>query len=263
MLRGMGGDLVDSRHLAWRLFVRNIKGQFRQTVLGYFWLLAPPLFSTVIWVFLNKARILKVGETAVPYPVYVLTGNILWQSFVRATTRPMAQMLSNKGIISKINLPKEAFVVSSLGGIVFELMVRMTLLVPVFWWFGVDLGTSLLLAPVGIVAILAFGMSLSLLLLPINSLFTDIQKGIPMAMRAWFFLTPIIYPPPESGIAAVLADYNPVSPLLITTRDWMTGQQVESLVPFFILCGITVVLLLIGWIMMRVAMPHLIERMNA
>ena len=263
MVRGMVGDLVESRHLAWRLFVRNIKSQYRQTLLGYFWLLAPPIFTTAIWVFLNKSKILNIGETSVPYPVYVLTGNILWQSFVQSLTRPMNQILGNKAVISKINLPKEAFVISSLGGVVFQLFVRLLILVPVFLWFGIGFSLSLLLAPLGIVCVMAFGTSVGLMLLPINSLFTDVKKGIPMAMRAWFFLTPIIYPKPTEGIAGILAEWNPASPLLLTTRDWLTGQQPGSLTPFLIVVAITIVLLAVGWILMRVAMPHLIERMNA
>jgi lipopolysaccharide transport system permease protein len=63
LLRSMGSDLLAARELAWRLLVRNISAQYRQSVLGYAWAFLPPLFTTAIWVFLQSQRVLGVGDT--------------------------------------------------------------------------------------------------------------------------------------------------------------------------------------------------------
>ena len=88
----MVADLRASRELAWRLLVRNISAQYRQTLLGYVWAFLPPIVTTLVWVFLNAQKIFDVGETGVPYPVYVLTGTILWQVFVDAMNSPLRQV---------------------------------------------------------------------------------------------------------------------------------------------------------------------------
>ena len=80
LFREMWRDLLASRELAWRLFARNIKAMYRQTALGYAWAFLPPLMTTAIWVLIQRAKILSVGETNVPYPVYVLVGTIIWQA---------------------------------------------------------------------------------------------------------------------------------------------------------------------------------------
>jgi len=51
--------------------------------------------------------------------------------------------------------------------------------------------------------------------------------------------------------------------LLITTREWLTAGSASQLDMFFWIAGLTLVLLLAGWVLYRLAMPHLIERMSA
>ncbi len=52
LLRSMFSDLMASRELAWRLFVRDISSQYRQSLLGYAWAFLGPLITTLLWVFL-------------------------------------------------------------------------------------------------------------------------------------------------------------------------------------------------------------------
>jgi len=53
MLRALISDIYAGRELAWRLFVRNIRAQYRQTLLGFVWLLIPPVATTLLWVILK------------------------------------------------------------------------------------------------------------------------------------------------------------------------------------------------------------------
>jgi ABC-type polysaccharide/polyol phosphate export permease len=89
----VGSDLLASRELAWRLLVRNISAHYRQSLLGYAWAFVPPLFTTLIWVFLSSQNILDIGNNGMPYPLFVLTGTILWQNFVEALLLAFLWML--------------------------------------------------------------------------------------------------------------------------------------------------------------------------
>lgn len=43
LVQSMWQDLLASRELAWRLMVRDISAQYRQSFLGIFWAFLPPI----------------------------------------------------------------------------------------------------------------------------------------------------------------------------------------------------------------------------
>ena len=122
---------------------------------------------------------------------------------------------------------------------------------------------TLLVAPLGILSLVAFGFVLGLLLVPLGLLYRDVESALGPLTRIWFFVTPVIYPTPTRWPASLVAEANPVSPLLITTREMLTTGHLSQLGGFFMIATLTVALLLIGWILYRLAMPHLISRMSA
>jgi lipopolysaccharide transport system permease protein len=73
----------------------------------------------------------------------------------------------------------------------------------------------------------------------------------------------VIYPTPTEGWAALVTQINPVTPLLVTTRQLLTGAELTQLVPFVTVTVVTLVLSLLSWILFRLAMPHLIERIGS
>jgi lipopolysaccharide transport system permease protein len=91
MFRDMFQDLWAGRELAWRLAVRDISAQYRQAFLGILWVFILPLANTAAWVFLSGTGIVSVRETALPYPVYVFSGSMLWAIFMDAVNAPLQQ----------------------------------------------------------------------------------------------------------------------------------------------------------------------------
>ena len=71
-------DWPFTRGLAWRMFLRDTRATYRQSFLGYFWLLLPALANTLVWVFLNGAKVVNIDSGDVPYPLFVFTGTVLW-----------------------------------------------------------------------------------------------------------------------------------------------------------------------------------------
>ena len=263
LLKSMGRDLLAARELAWRLLVRNISAQYRQSLLGYAWAFVPPIFTSLIWIFLQSQKVLGVGDTGMPYVVFVITGTVLWQTFVEAINSPLQMVNESKSMLTKINFPREALILAGVGQVLFNFLIRALLLVVVMLWFKVSPHTSLLLAPLGVIALILLGISLGLLLTPIGMLYQDIGRGLGFLTAAWFFLTPVIYPVPKASFAATLIELNPVTPLLVTSRDWLVVGSTHLLSEFLWVFGVSLVLLLLGWIQYRIAMPHLISRMSA
>jgi lipopolysaccharide transport system permease protein len=259
----MSRDLRASRELAWRLFLRDLSAQYRQSYLGYLWMLLPPLAQMLVWVFLNSHGILSVGDTPIPYPVYVLAGVVLWDGFVASLNAPMAAVNGATGMLSKINFPREALLIAAFGQVLLNTTVRLLLLVCVFVWYGLVPPAMAVLAPLAIMSLLLLGFTLGLLLVPLAMLYQDVGRGVGLMTTAWFFLTPVIYPTPTKWPASVLAWLNPVTSVLNTAREIMTTGLVTQPLDYAVVVLLTFTALLIGWTIYRLAMPHMIARMSA
>ena len=73
----------------------------------------------------------------------------------------------------------------------------------------------------------------------------------------------MVFPPPKGGVFGTIVQLNPVTPLLVTTRDLATIGTVSNPLGFWLASGLTLVLLLLGWLLYRLAMPFIVERMSA
>jgi lipopolysaccharide transport system permease protein len=263
MIRDMFRDLAAGRELAWRLAVRDIRAQYRQAFLGFLWVFILPLANTLTWIFLSSAGIVAVGETALPYPVYVFIGTMLWAIFMDALNAPLQQTNAAKSMLAKLNFPREALIVSGIYQTLFNAAIKVMLLIGALILLGITPDWSILLFPLGILSLVLVGTAIGLMLTPVGMLYTDIGRGLPLVMQFLMYVTPVVFPMPKEGIAATLFTLNPLSPLILTTRDWLTGLPPDYLGYFIAVNLLAFLMLLVVWIVYRLAMPILIERMSA
>ncbi|WP_242479069.1 ABC transporter permease [Lamprobacter modestohalophilus] len=263
MIRDMFRDLAAGRELAWRLAVRDIRAQYRQAFLGLLWIFILPLANTLTWIFLSGSGIVNVAETDLPYPVYVFTGTMLWAIFMEALNAPLQQTNAAKSMLAKLNFPREALIVSGIYQTLFSAAIKIILLIGALLLLGIIPGWSILLFPLGILSLVLVGTAIGLMLTPVGILYTDIGRGLPLVMQFLMYVTPVVFPMPKEGLAATLFTLNPLSPLILTTRDWLTGLPPDFLDYFIAVNLIAFLLLLVVWIIYRLAMPILIERMSA
>ncbi len=263
LLAGMVADLRASRELAWRLFVRNTSARYRQTLLGYFWAIAPPIVSTAVFLFLRRSGVFTVGETAIPYAPFLLTGVVLWQTFVDALGSPLRMVNHSRDMLAKINFPREALVLAGVAEVLFNFLVRGLLLAVALVWFGVALSPSALLFPLGLAAIIGVGLAIGLMLVPIGVLYQDVEQALGVIVALWFFVTPVVYPAPTSWPGSLTVTLNPAGAVLDTARSWLFGAPALHLAAFLWIGAGTLVVLLIGWLLYRLALPILIERISA
>jgi homopolymeric O-antigen transport system permease protein len=262
LARQMVRDLVNSRELAWRLFVRDISARYRQSILGYLWVFIPPLFASLPFIYLNSQGVVKIGDTPIPYGAFAITGTVIWQVFVDALNAPLGTVRAARPMLTRINLPREAVLLSALAQVGLGFLVRLVLLIGVFVWFRIVPPATAVLFPLGILSLVLFGFLIGLLLTPLGLLYTDVSQALPVATTFLMLLTPVLYPIPQSGLAAAIAYYNPLTPLVTSTRDWLTTGATLHLVAFVVITTISVGLLLLAWVVFRVAMPHLIARIG-
>jgi lipopolysaccharide transport system permease protein len=263
MLREMMRDLAASRELAWRLTVRDLSAQYRQTFLGFLWAIILPLANTLVWVFLSRSGVINVSDTLLPYPVYVFTGTMLWAILMDALNAPLQNVGASKSMLAKINFPREALVVAGIYQTIANALIKVTLLLIALLAMGIHPDWGLLLFPFGMLSLILVGTVIGLALTPVGLLYTDVGRAVPLLMQFLMYLTPVVFAMPKEGLPATLFQLNPLTPLILTARDWLTGLTPEYLGYFVVVNVIAIVLLCIFWIVFRLAMPILIERMGS
>lgn len=262
MLAAIAADVWSGRELAWRLFMRDLSAQYRQTVLGYVWAFLPPLVAAATFIFLQSQGITQIEETGIAYPAFAMMGTLLWQVFVDAMQSPTLSFNSAKAMLVKINFPREAVLLGGLYMVLFNFFVRLALVIAVMWWWSVPVGRELLFFPVAVAGLVAGGFAVGLLLVPLSSLYGDVGRGLPIVASFWMLLTPVVYPARTEGLAGWLATWNPVSPLIVTARECLTAQPLSMLGPFLIVLACSLLAMFLGLVGFRIAIPHLIARMG-
>ncbi|HQX80970.1 MAG TPA: ABC transporter permease [Vicinamibacterales bacterium] len=259
----MAADLVVAHQLGWRLAIRNLRSKYRRSLLGYIWAVLPVLTTTLIWVGLNASGLLSIRDTGISYPAFVLVNITLWQGFVDALLSPLQQMESARSMLTKVNFARESLIIAGLVEVLFTFVIRLVLLLGALVWFGVPLAVTSALAPLAILALVLLGTTLGLLLLPLGLLYEDVQRGLIIACSLWIFATPVFYPPPTHWPYTLITYVNPVTPLLVTAREWLTLGVLSQPVAFVLVTGASLIVGAAAWVLYRLAMPHLIARISS
>jgi lipopolysaccharide transport system permease protein len=261
--REMKQDLWAGCGLAWRLAVRDISSLYRQSVLGVLWALINPLTSTAVWLFLSTSRLVQVAETEIPYPVFVFTGTLLWSILIDSFNAPPRAGERQPGTAGQDQLPpgspdphwhlpnavqrrhqdRHPAAGAALSG------------------YPPRLGG--LLIPVGVLSLVLTGTPLGLAITPLGVLYGDIGRGIPLITQFLINLSPVVFPLGATGWTGTLMRLNPLTPLILNARAWFTAQPPQLLGEWALTVGGSAVLLLLVWMVYRLAMPILIERISA
>jgi homopolymeric O-antigen transport system permease protein len=263
VITGLIKGIIDGHGLGVQLFKRNLKAQYRQSLLGFAWALLPPIIVSVTWIVLQGSKVINVAVPGISYPVFVMTGTLLWQIFTDSVLMPLKNVTLNKSILVKINFPREALLISGVYEVLFNVLIKVGILVLIYVWFNQSIGFTILYGLLGIFCLMSFGLGIGILLTPIGMLYQDIQRGITILMPFLMYLTPVIYPMPATGRFAAIMQFNPLAGLIPVIRNWLTLQTPGNMDLFVMYSIIGFVLLFLSLIVYRVAVPIIIERIGA
>lgn len=261
--RSMWWDLLSSRELAWQLLIRNIKAQYRQSYLGILWAFLPPLVTAAGLTLASDAQVLNVGSTDFPYPAYVMFSMTLWQTFVESLQAPIQGTVQAKPMLAKIKFPQEAIVLAKLGEVFFNFGIKLIFIIILFIGFKMPITGMAWLAPLGVIQLVMLGTGIGLFLAPLAVLYQDISRALFLLTGVWLFVTPVVFAMPQQGLFARLVAINPVTPLLVTTRELATTGILTQVPQFWLVSILSLLALFPAWLIYRLAMPILVERMSS
>jgi lipopolysaccharide transport system permease protein len=227
-------ELWQYRELLYFFVWRDVKVRYKQTLLGAAWAVLQPLLATLIfWLFFG--RLAGVGSDGLPYPLFALSGLLVWNLFSRGLGQASDSLVGSSNLLKKVYFPRILVPTSAvLSGIV-DFAVASVLLGTMMAYYRVAPGKGALLAPLlavlGLIAALGAGLWLS----AFNVRYRDVRHVVPFLIQMWLFVTPVIYPTgrvvealERRGLPGWLYGLNPVAGAVDGFRALVLGREVHA-----------------------------------
>lgn len=179
------------RDLLKHLVMRDIKLKYRRSVLGYLWSVLDPLFSMIVMTIVFSKMFNRNIEN---YPIYLFTGQLLFNFMRNSTTQAMHSINANGSLIKKTYVPKYIFTFSKIVSVFVDLLFNMIALVLIMIVTGTTFSWYSLLFPFVLIQLFVFCLGLGLLLAQANVFFKDVQHIYHAILTVWLYLTPMFYP---------------------------------------------------------------------
>ena len=254
-------ELYDFRGLIWRLVIRDISARYKQSFLGLFWAFLAPLVLMIVFVWIKNKKIIPIADTDMPYAAFVFLGQVVWLLFYHGIITTANSLVRAGAMITKVNFPKEVLILSAMGETIFEFLIRIPLLILVFFWVGFTPDSSLLMLPVILLPLLLLTTGLGFLVSLLNAVFRDISNFLTIILNLGMFVTPVIYPPPTSWPMAFWVNHvNPISAFVTAARDLASEGYLTQPASYISSSILGVFLFFLGWRLMHLVEPKIAER---
>ncbi len=172
--------------------LREIKARYKQSFLGFFWIVLNPFFQMIIMSFVFS-KIVKIANLGVPYNLFIYAGLLPWLFMVNSLSSSMNVFITDASLIKKIYFPREILVLSTMLAKTFDFALSLLIFLLMMIFFKVPLtGFIFLFIPIFIIQFV-FVYSLALIFSAFNLYYRDIQYLFNLLITLWFYLTPVIY----------------------------------------------------------------------
>jgi lipopolysaccharide transport system permease protein len=235
-------ELWTYRELLYFLVWRDIKGRYKQTVLGAAWaVLQPVMTMTVFAVFLG--RLAHVPSDGLPYPLFSFSGLVPWTYFATAVTAGSMSVIGSQHLISKVYFPRLLVPLAATVTPLVDFALSMGTLVAMLAWYHVTPSAAVVWLPLLIVLAAATAFAVSLWLSTLMVVYRDVRYVMPFFMQFWMFATPVAYPAslvPEKW--RVLYGLNPMTGVVEGFRWALVGGPPPGPLVFVSAAAVTVLL---------------------
>lgn len=260
IFKEMVKNIKKNRELIYQLFLRNFKAKYKQSLLGWAWLFLMPVVTMGTFLLLNISGVIRIGTIPVPYPIFGLLGFTIWQVFANGWLVLTNSIASAGALVSQINFPKETLVISALGQVMVDFIIRLGLVLIIYLIYGLSPSFWFILVPLYILPLFLLTLGLGFLTSVFNVIIRDTKSFLDVGLGFFLFLMPIMYTMPEKGFLAQVNKYNPIFFLVNAPRDMMISGSLKYPLEFMLASILSIFIFLIGWFVFYITESKLAER---
>jgi homopolymeric O-antigen transport system permease protein len=238
-------ELVRYRELLWLWSLRNLTLRYKRSTLGVAWtLLEPLLMMAILSVVFTALFRLSVQN----YPVYVLSGLLVFDFFSRSTLQMMDEVVTSQHLAGKVYTARSAFPLAAATGLLANWLLALVPLFLLMLVLGARFSWALLALPLGMLITALFAVGVGLVVATVAAFFHDVKLIYQVLVTAWFYATPIIYPleivpEPWRGVLKL----NPLYHLTTLIRDPIFEARLPSLETWLVAAGFGLLAVVLGW----------------
>ncbi|MGZ3885566.1 MAG: ABC transporter permease [Bacteroidia bacterium] len=232
---------------------RDIKVKYKQTVFGFLWAVLQPLVMVALFTLCLGRLISSSVPLNLPYPVFALSGFLLWNVFSSGLSNAGNSMVSNANIIKKIYFPRLIIPISAILVSLFDFFISFVVFIAVIIYYKTPLQVAALLyIPLSLLLTCISTFGLGALLAALNVKYRDFRYVIPFFIQALMFATPVIYPVRISGSPFIynLLALNPMTAPIELFRNAFSNAPPDTHL-IIISSSVSVILFLTGLIYFR------------
>lgn len=223
-------ELWEFKELFYFFTWRDIKVKYKQTLFGFLWAVLQPLFMTIVFTMFLGDSISVKTKLNIPYPIFALSGMLLWTLFSSGMSNAANSMVSNSNIIKKIYFPRLIIPMSSILVALVDFFISFIVFVLALFFYKVDINYfHILYLPISLLTTCMASMGIGMLLAALNIKYRDVRYVLPFLIQGMLFLTPVLYPDniADNAIVQSVLKLNPISGALDLIRSIFVGCEVN------------------------------------
>ena len=238
--------LFKYKDLIVELVRRDLKLKYRRSFLGYLWSVLNPLMIMIV---LTIVFTHLLGKGIENFPVYLLTGRMMYDFMKSSTTNAMKSVTGNAALLKKVYVPKYIFTLAKVTSCMVDMVLSLGALFIVMVVTRAKFHPHILLIPIVIVQIYLFCCGHGFFLAQLNVFFRDMEHIYNAVLTAWLYLTPIMYSIdilPSKVLKIAIKGFNPLYYYVAQFRDLVYYGRLPGPRIFFGGWLIALLMLLIG-----------------
>lgn len=241
---------ISYKFLLLQLTLREIKARYKQSFVGYAWVLLNPLAQLLVYSFVFSI-VFKFPTGNIPYIVFLYAGLLPWTLLSSSISSATQSLVENASLLKKVAFPREVIPYATIIAKVVDFCFSALLFVALMLLNRVPLsGTIVYFVPI-FIAQLFLTTGISLLLASFNLFYRDIQYLTNLMMMLWMYMTPIVYPLSLVPLKYVwLYKLNPMVGIMEGYRSAIFGYPFEWSIIFWAF-GCSLVIFLFGYYMFK------------
>ncbi len=244
-------QIHNRKELLIQMTLREIKSRYKQSIMGYFWVILNPFFQILImsFVFSTIIRIPTNANANIPYIVFLYVALLPWTLFASSLSSATNSIVNNSSLITKVYFPRTILPISAIFSKVIDFFFASIVLVILMLIYQVPINLNIIwIIPIFIVQQI-FTLALCLILSATNLIYRDIQYLLTLILSLWFYLTPIVYP---TDIAPdkykFIFKLNPMSVIINAYRQAILSGKVPNLASLLVAIFISILTLFLGFL---------------